>query len=490
MAYGLGIPKLRLNSPYWQNFIGGILIGLTGGLYAALNLLGAGGGKPNSFQVVQTANATLCAVYAVSAWFGGTVLNTIGPALTAFFGVIGYILYVGSLWYFDQHGKETFPIIAAVCLLQISAGLIYVTSGYLSISYSEENERGKFVATSINLQATGAAIGGLIPLIINHDKATSAGVPPAVYIVFIVMDFVGCALAFLLRPPEKVVRDDGTNIAVVKARPFWDEFKANLEAFKDWRMFVMIPAFAVSECFLVYNGSANAFRNSLRARSLLGFCSVTLQIICGWALTLLLDNEKLRRRTRAQIGLAITGIPVIGAYIWEMVRTRNYDRNNPPSPPLDWNDPDFGAIFVLFMLNWVACSLFQYMILYFLGCFTNNPRVAANNAGVFRGFMAAGEAIDFGVDSMGVPFLKESGALFAFYTAGVIAMGYLALFHIDETKYFTEEEVTIPKHVQEEHDHTIVIDGVVPKSTSETDEEVAKTTTGKEATGVAEEIKA
>lgn len=67
-----------------QNFIGGILIGLTGGLYAALNLLGAGGGKPNSFQVVQVANATLCAVYAVSSWFGGTVLNTIGPALTAF----------------------------------------------------------------------------------------------------------------------------------------------------------------------------------------------------------------------------------------------------------------------------------------------------------------------------------------------------------------------------------------------------------------------
>ncbi|KIW90758.1 uncharacterized protein Z519_08541 [Cladophialophora bantiana CBS 173.52] len=467
-----------------QNFIGGILIGLTGGLYAALNLLGAGGGKPNSFQVVQTANATLCAVYAVSAWFGGTVLNTIGPALTAFFGVIGYILYVGSLWYFDQHGKETFPIIAAVC---ISAGFIYVTSGYLSMSYSEENERGKFVATSINLQATGAAIGGLIPLIINHDKATSAGVPPAVYIVFIVMDFVGCALAFLLRPPEKVVRDDGTNIAVVKARPFWDEFKGNLEAFKDWRMLVMIPAFAVSECFLVYGGSANAFRNSLRARSLLGFCSVTLQIICGWALTLLLDNEKLRRKTRAQIGLAITGIPVMAAYIWEMIRTRNYDRNNPPSPPLDWNEPGFGPIFVLFMLNWVSCSLFQYMILYFLGCFTNNPRVAANNAGVFRGFMAAGEAIDFGVDSMGVPFLKESGALFAFYTAGVIAMGYLALFHIDETKYFTEEEVTIPKHVQEEHGQTMVIEGMT-KGTSETttDEEAAM---GKGATGVAEEIK-
>lgn len=67
-----------------QNFIGGVLIGLTGGLYAALNLLGAGGGRPNSFEMVQIANSTLCAVYAISAWFGGSILNTFGPALTAF----------------------------------------------------------------------------------------------------------------------------------------------------------------------------------------------------------------------------------------------------------------------------------------------------------------------------------------------------------------------------------------------------------------------
>jgi hypothetical protein len=67
-----------------QNFIVGILIGLSGGLYTALNLLGAGGGKPNSAQVVQVANATLCAVYAIFAFFGGSVLNTLGPALTAF----------------------------------------------------------------------------------------------------------------------------------------------------------------------------------------------------------------------------------------------------------------------------------------------------------------------------------------------------------------------------------------------------------------------
>jgi MFS family permease len=69
---------------------------------------------------------------------------------------------------------------AAVCLehlvtdlcRQISAGFIYVTQGYISMSYSEERERGKFVSTAINLQALGALIGGLIPLIMNRNKVS------------------------------------------------------------------------------------------------------------------------------------------------------------------------------------------------------------------------------------------------------------------------------------------------------------------------------
>lgn len=38
------------------------------------------------------------------------------------------------------------------------------------MSYSEERERGAFVSTAINLQAFGAAVGGLIPLLINKNK--------------------------------------------------------------------------------------------------------------------------------------------------------------------------------------------------------------------------------------------------------------------------------------------------------------------------------
>lgn len=45
--------------------------------------------------------------------------------------------------------------------------------------------------------------------------------------------------------------------------------------------------------------------------------------------------------------------------------------------------------------------------------------------------------------------------IFAFYTTGVLIFVYLAAFHIKETKYFTEDEVVVPKHLQEEHDGEI-----------------------------------
>jgi hypothetical protein len=54
------------------------------------------------------------------------------------------------------------------------------------------------------------------------------------------MDFVGAAMAFLLRPPGKVIREDGTNIAVIKPRSFFEELKGNVNAMRDWRLWIMV----------------------------------------------------------------------------------------------------------------------------------------------------------------------------------------------------------------------------------------------------------
>jgi len=101
---------------------------------------------------------------------------------------------------------------------------------------------------------------------------------------------------------------------------------------------------------------------------------------CGILLQKVLDNKNWKRRTRAFLGLGMVGSPLIAAWIWEIVRVRDYNRHAPPTVGLDWTEPEFWPILVLFVLNWVTGSLWQYMVLYFLGALTNSPTKSANYA--------------------------------------------------------------------------------------------------------------
>ena len=41
-------------------------------------------------------------------------------------GVLTYVVYVGSLWYFDEIGHQGFPIAAGV-IIGIGAGMVFIT---------------------------------------------------------------------------------------------------------------------------------------------------------------------------------------------------------------------------------------------------------------------------------------------------------------------------------------------------------------------------
>ena len=93
----LNLPQIRYHSPWVQNIISGIGVAASAGIYVALNLLGAGGGRPDAAQVVQVVNATLCSVWFLSSSFGGSILNLLGPGVTMCIGVQTYAVYVGSV---------------------------------------------------------------------------------------------------------------------------------------------------------------------------------------------------------------------------------------------------------------------------------------------------------------------------------------------------------------------------------------------------------
>lgn len=252
----LGLPQLRYHSPWVQNIISGLCVGASAGMYVALNLLGAGGGRPDAAQVVQVVNSTLCAVWFFSSSFGGSILNKLGPGITMCIGVQTYVVYVGSLWYYDETGKRGYPY-ASGPIIGIGAGMVFITAGYISTAYPEEREKGSYATMLMNLQGLGSVIGGIIPLIINRNRDVAAGVPRSVYIAFIVIMIFGGLLGLLLLRPQQLRRDDGSVVAVNPARGAWDELKSNLLIFTDPILLMMVPAFFPAECFLVYSGSVN-----------------------------------------------------------------------------------------------------------------------------------------------------------------------------------------------------------------------------------------
>lgn len=198
--------------------------------------------------------------------------------------------------------------------------MTFTTAGYIQVAYPEEKQKGEFIAIQNNLQAFGSIMCSLLPVILNRNNATRAGVPRAIYLTFIIVMCCVAALALLtIHPPEKLRRPDGSVVAVDKHSNVWTELKANLHVFKDWKLVLMIPAFLPAGSFLIYNGSVNAYHNDLRSRSLLSFVAVAVQIPCGYGLHKILDNTKWRRRTRGIVGLTVVAVPLMGAWIWEIV---------------------------------------------------------------------------------------------------------------------------------------------------------------------------
>ncbi|KIW63090.1 hypothetical protein PV04_09967 [Phialophora macrospora] len=456
----MALSRFRYRSPFCMNILSGIVVAFTSGIYLCLVLLGAGGGQEDSLALSTRLLAITNSIWVLSSALGSVVLHTIGPGPCAAIGVSGYILYVGGLWYFGKTDVTTFPYIAAV-IFGICAGLNFVANGYIMLCYPQEKEKGSFITVNSGLMAMGSVIGGIIPLLIDRNVDSEGGVPESVYIAFIVIMFCTMICACFLQPPNKITRDDGTKVADIKYRGLYVELKENIKSFKDRRFLMLIPCYFVSETYLVFLGSTNVWRNNLRTRCLSSFIAVVLQIPFSVGLQQILDWPGWKRKKRALLGLAYVAVPLWAAWIWEIIRVKDWDRANPPTP-MDWTDDGFAADFVLFILNWVSSTLWQYLVLYYLGTMTNDPYTSSHYGGGFRSGLAAGEAFFFGIDSLEIPFIREAGTIFALYAFGTLIFAYLGFYEVQDTMYFKEEHVVVPLEVMNKMRPDVVLDGEDP----------------------------
>jgi hypothetical protein len=93
-------------------------------------------------------------------------------------------------------------------------------------------------------------------------------------------------------------------------------------------------------------------------------------------------------------------------------------------------------------------QLWHNIVYYWIGAITNSPQKLTHYVGVFRGVLGAGEAVCFGLDSIKIPYLAESGGVLLFYTIGIASFYYLGIYHIKDTNYDHHEEgAIVPNHI-------------------------------------------
>ncbi|OAA71716.1 hypothetical protein LEL_08951 [Akanthomyces lecanii RCEF 1005] len=432
MAYSLKAPssvraKLRLSNPWTQNFISGVILFLTVGIYLAVIGLGAGGGKPSSAHVSTIVYTSIYAVFSVTGFFGGSVMNTIGPKLTMTvkridpiasltpsadlnkFGAMTFPLFIGGLWYYDASGNSWFAILGGI-VGGMSAGLLWTVSGFIQFAYAEENDKGVYIAWQLFLLTIGSTVGAAVVFGITFYDTSLSGVPTSVYITFIVI----MASATLVR-----------------------------------RIVALIIPMAATEMSSALIPTLSAYSFNLRTRSLNSVLFWAVQIPATFLFSIILDNSKFRRRTRGVIALTVSLIIVLASWALTIaVQVKHGLKRGAPSPAWDWMDgePFVEFVFVI-LLTGTAYAIDQMMVMWVIASFSNEPRLLARYGGFFKGMLSAGLCVAFGLEAGGVSYLTQTITQATLMVVSFPIMFILVSKCVMDTNYLHEATVIPPAHI-------------------------------------------
>ncbi|RCH92147.1 hypothetical protein CU097_004506 [Rhizopus azygosporus] len=391
-------------SPLTQVVLLGLVCLCCPGMFNALSGLGAGGSMSSNVGLIDSANGALYGCFAIVGFFSGTFTNTVGVKHTLTIGSIGYVVYSASLWVYDRKQVSGF-VIAAGVILGCCAGVFWSAQGSIMMSYPEEKNKGKFVAIFWALFNVGGILGSVIALALNLENEASGGVSTSTYIAFVIVMIIGVVLSLAIASPSRVVRPDGTKVAVAKAMHWKKELKGVLLVWKEWRMLCLIPAFLASNWFYAYQFKVNTVYFNSPARALNDTMYWTLQIIGSLIFGCLLDFQGLSRRSRGLLALVILFVVTMavwaGGFAFQLTFDNGFDK------PIGWKDARFGGPFVLYMFYGFSDAIYQTYLYWLMGAMSNDPSLLARYAGFYKATQSAGAAIAFGIDAVSVPLRWE-----------------------------------------------------------------------------------
>ncbi|KAL6791130.1 major facilitator superfamily domain-containing protein [Trichoderma sp. SZMC 28013] len=425
-------------SPRVQLVLVALVCFLCPGMYNSLTGLGGGGQVDPTAQ--DHSSVALYSTFAAVGFFSGTFANRLGLRLTLGFGGLGYCIYSASFLSYN-HNKNIGFVIFAGAFLGVCAGLLWTAQGAVMMSYPPEDKKGRYIATFWIIFNLGAVIGSLIPLAQNihsHSGTVSDGT----YAAFIVLMFLGLVLCFFLLDANKVIREDGTKIVLMKNPSWTSEFKGLWETlYNAPYVLLLFPMFFASNIFYTYqNNDMNAAAFNIRTRSLNNLLYWLAQIIGAVINGFALDYTGVSRSTRAKASFVFLFVLTFaiwgGGYAWQKMQPPRSVVSQPDyeSKKIDWEDGGklfIGPMFLYFFYGFYD-AIWQTNIYWWMGSLSNSGRKTANMAGFYKSFQSVGAAIFWRLDGLGKPYITMFAATWGVLAGSLLLAAPVVFFKIKD----------------------------------------------------------
>ncbi|KAK8231273.1 hypothetical protein BKA81DRAFT_383711 [Phyllosticta paracitricarpa] len=316
---------------YRRTIFQAVILGLTSftqpEIWSAPNNWGAGGQVEPC--VVNAANVITFAIMVVGAPMASVVANVIGVKWVIVFGTFAYVPYSAALYCNSAIGTQWSLIFGSVTC-GLSASALWSAEATVAVGYPEPTRRGICVSIWLALNKLGSIIGSAIQLALNKDGSTTGSISTQTYLALVAIQCLGLPLAFLLSPPDKLIRTDGKKPTFSSHGRSWraqtTEF-FHILRHKD--MLLLIPAFISSEWGQTYKGSYLTAYFSVRSRALVGFLvavvGAIVNVLCRWWL----DTRWVKRSTQARATWLRTLALFTAMWIWYLVVQIRWSRDGP-----------------------------------------------------------------------------------------------------------------------------------------------------------------
>ncbi|OKL63719.1 hypothetical protein UA08_00827 [Talaromyces atroroseus] len=136
------------------------------------------------------------------------------------------------------------------------------------MAYPEPNRKGFFISLVYSSLSVGGLLGGIIALAFNATDGQAGSITLVSYIPLIAISALGPFIAWLLAPPERVIRTDGLPVNVKKLDGPWQEAKQVFVTLKNKKILLLLPMFVYSQWFLSYQGNFITLYHSVRGTAL------------------------------------------------------------------------------------------------------------------------------------------------------------------------------------------------------------------------------